>query len=84
VIVADPDRAEVDDETLRALWGLTPSEARLVRLLARGASTTDVAEQLNLAHDTVRKRLKGIFEKTNTHRQSELLALMLQTAHSAR
>jgi DNA-binding CsgD family transcriptional regulator/PAS domain-containing protein len=84
VIVADPDRAEVDDETLRALWGLTPSEARLVRLLARGASTADVAGQLNLAHDTVRKRLKGIFEKTNTHRQSELLALMLQTAHSRR
>jgi DNA-binding CsgD family transcriptional regulator len=37
----------------------------------------EAGERLGLRRETVRSRLKAIFEKTNTHRQGELVRLVL-------
>ena len=78
VVVSDPDRAPLPDEaTLRDLYQLTPAEAVLTRLLAGGATLEDAAVRLGLRLGTVRTRLKTIFEKTRTHRQADLVRLVL-------
>jgi DNA-binding CsgD family transcriptional regulator len=78
VIVSDPDRVPLPDEaTLRGWYGLTPAEAALTRLLAEGATLEDAATRVGLRIGTVRTRLKTIFEKTGTHRQADLVRLVL-------
>jgi DNA-binding CsgD family transcriptional regulator/PAS domain-containing protein len=67
----------VDETDLRMPFGLTPAEAKLARLLAEGVSLTNAAAQLALSRETVRSRVKSIFQKTNTHGQAELVRLLL-------
>ncbi|NOT27984.1 MAG: helix-turn-helix transcriptional regulator [Acidobacteria bacterium] len=78
IIVSDPERVMIPDaETLGELFELTPAEAALTRLFAQGITLGEAAARLGLRLDTVRTRLKTIFEKTNTHRQADLLRLVL-------
>jgi DNA-binding CsgD family transcriptional regulator len=80
VFVTDPDRKPTTQAaTLRAMFGLTRGEAQLVLVLLEGASVQQAAERLELATDTVRKQLKSIFEKTDTHRQAELIRRVLMS-----
>ncbi|WP_412048965.1 helix-turn-helix transcriptional regulator [Hoeflea sp. Naph1] len=55
---------------------LTRSENDLCSLLAQGLSIREVANTLGLAEDTIRKRTKSIFQKTDTHRQGQLIGLI--------
>ena len=57
---------------------LTPSEAKLACVIARGASPGIAAREFKISRETTRNQLKSVFAKTNTHRQSELVALLLQ------
>jgi DNA-binding CsgD family transcriptional regulator len=57
---------------------LTPSEAKLACIIARGAPPDIAARELKISRETARNQLKSVFAKTNTHRQSELVALLLQ------
>lgn len=61
---------------LAPAFGLTPSEIALCRRLLSGASVGDAAEQLGITQETVRTRLKMIFQKTGTSRQAELMLLL--------
>ncbi len=63
---------------LAKTFRLTPSEAKLACVIARGASTQIAARELSISPDTARNQLKAVFAKTDTHRQSELVALLLQ------
>lgn len=63
---------------LAKTFGLTPSEAKLACIIARGAPPNVAAQELNISRETARNQLKSIFAKTDTHRQSELVALLLQ------
>lgn len=65
-------------EILAKTFGLTPSEARLGCIIARGAGPDTAAQELKISRETARNQLKSIFSKTGTHRQSELVALLLQ------
>jgi DNA-binding CsgD family transcriptional regulator len=57
---------------------LTPSEAKLACIIARGAPPFIAARELKISRETARNQLKVVFAKTNTHRQSELVALLWQ------
>jgi DNA-binding CsgD family transcriptional regulator/PAS domain-containing protein len=57
-------------------FGLTPAEARLASVIAEGVSPEQAAEALGISRLTARNQLKAIFGKTDTHRQSELVALL--------
>jgi DNA-binding CsgD family transcriptional regulator len=65
-------------QVLAKTFGLTPSEARLACIIARGAPPNIAAQELKISKETARNQLKSIFAKTDTHRQSELVALLLQ------
>lgn len=81
VFVTDPERVAVPDEgTLRGLFGLTSAEAALTCLVAQGVTLDEAAARLGLRIETVRTRLKTIFEKTDTHRQVDLVRMVLLTA----
>jgi len=57
---------------------LTPSEAKLACIIARGAPPDIAARELKISRETARYQLKSVFAKTDTHRQSELVALLSQ------
>lgn len=66
-----------DEERLRLLYHLTRAEARLGVLLARGLTLREAAIRLDVETSTIRTHLQRIYEKTGTHRQSELVRLLL-------
>lgn len=63
---------------LAKAFRLTPSEARLASIIARGVAPETAARELKVSRETVRNQLKSVFAKTGTHRQGELVALLLQ------
>jgi len=69
-------RPQLDQVSLQRVFSLTPAEARLAALITEGLSPEAVAEQLGVKHETTRKQLKAIFAKTNTNRQSQLVAVL--------
>lgn len=78
VAIADPARetgAGVD--VLRRLWQLTGAEARFALAVADGRSVEEVAVHLGITVGTARVHLKRIMAKTGTHRQGELVRLIL-------
>jgi DNA-binding CsgD family transcriptional regulator len=65
-----------DAATLVKAFGLTSAEVRVASIIARGLSPEQAAEELGVTRVTVRNQVKSIFGKTDTHRQSELVALL--------
>ncbi len=74
VFVGDPDRsADIDEDRLRQLYGLTRAEARVAAELARGYRLDEIAERLGVAYETTRKHLKKVLSKVETDRQADLV-----------
>ncbi|WP_146010146.1 helix-turn-helix transcriptional regulator [Burkholderia sp. WAC0059] len=67
----------VDERLLATAFDLTPAECRIAHLLVEGLTQKEIAARVGVQHDTVRKQLQSIFQKTSTHRQPELLRLLL-------
>jgi len=64
-------------ERVRPLYGLTEAEARVMALLALGASVDKVALEHGVRTSTVRAQVRSIFEKTGVNRQTDLVRLAL-------
>ena len=80
IFITDPDRsAPVSSDHLAALFSLTPSEADLAVALANGETLGAYAVRRAISVETVRFHLKGVFQKTDTHRQSDLIKLLMST-----
>ncbi len=62
---------------LRKLFHLSPTEARLVDLLASGADLAEASERLKMSAQTARFHLKSVFRKTGVKRQANLVQLAL-------
>lgn len=67
-------------DQLASWFQLSPAEARLAVALLGGESLSDVAERLGLAQSTIKTQLARLFSKTETSRQSELVALLQRGA----
>jgi DNA-binding CsgD family transcriptional regulator len=63
---------------LAKTFGLTPAEAKLACIIAGGVGPEIASLELKISRETARNQLKSVFAKTGTHRQSELVALLLQ------
>ena len=72
----------VDEALLRQLYGLTPAESRLGQLLLNGETISSAARYLGVGETTAKTQLQHIFQKTHTHRQPELVKLLLTISGS--
>jgi DNA-binding CsgD family transcriptional regulator/PAS domain-containing protein len=66
-------------QRVAAHYGLTPAEAKLAAALSEGEDLQAIAERFSIAYGTARHQLKSIFAKTGARRQSELVAMLLQS-----
>lgn len=83
VLLSDPEqRAKLPRAVLADLFGLTPTEARIALALAEGLRSEEIASRMEIAQSTVAFHLRNLFQKTKTHRQAELIALVLAGAMS--
>ena len=69
--------AQVRPELLCELFSLTPAEARAALQVLHGGGVTEMAERLGVSANTFKTQLRVAYEKTHTHRQADLLKLLL-------
>jgi DNA-binding CsgD family transcriptional regulator/PAS domain-containing protein len=78
VLVVDAESETVPPAMLlQRLYRLTRSEAEVALQIARGADLVQISDRLSISLATVRTHLQHVFEKTGTHRQAELIRLLL-------
>jgi DNA-binding CsgD family transcriptional regulator/PAS domain-containing protein len=65
---------------LENLFGLTPTEARLLGAIATGSTLEEYALRKGVSVGTARGQLKQIQAKTGQHRQSDLVRMVLSSA----
>jgi PAS domain S-box-containing protein len=66
-----------DDGAGRRAPALTPREREVVRLVALGASTRQIAADLFLSPATVRSHVRNAMVKTDAHTRAQLVAIVL-------
>jgi DNA-binding CsgD family transcriptional regulator len=82
VTVRDPDVDRQRQEAhLRRRFGLTVAEARLASEVLKGDGRAAAARRHGISAATARAHLSSIFEKTGTHRQGELIRLLLDATY---
>ena len=80
VFVSRPEREPATAaQHLAQLYRLTPREAEIVSLLLEGLDIPSAADRLAISSNTARTHLRRIFDKTGTHRQTELVSLILRS-----
>jgi DNA-binding CsgD family transcriptional regulator len=72
------DRLSTDQEMLQQMYALTPTEARVASGMVRGQSLEEISEELGIEISTARSHLKRVFAKTDTHRQTDLVRLLMR------
>jgi DNA-binding CsgD family transcriptional regulator/PAS domain-containing protein len=78
ILITDPEAAPKRARSiLRQIYGLTPGEARVAERLITGESLEQAAAALMIKTSTARVHLAALFRKTQTHRQAELVRLLL-------
>jgi DNA-binding NarL/FixJ family response regulator len=78
VMIVDPEQElQIAPAQLRQLYDLTPAEATVATLILHGQGLQSVADELRVTLSTVRIHLQRVFEKTQTHRQAELVRRLL-------
>ena len=81
VTVRDPDvDCRQQEINLRHRFGLTAAEARLAAEILKGDGRAAAARRRGISTATAKSHLSSIFEKTGTHRQAELIRLLLDAA----
>ena len=77
ITLCDPNHCPAQQWLLfKKQFNLTPAEARLCRSFADGLTLNDYCEKWKVATSTARSQLHIVFDKTSTHRQSDLLRLI--------
>lgn len=59
-----------------AIFGLTPAEDRLLKILMGGANAEDIADILGISIETVRTHLKRSYAKIGVANREQLFATM--------
>ena len=77
VFLSDPSAKPASRATLLSqLFGLTPAECRLTHLLLEEFELHLAADRMQVTTGTARFMLKNIFQKTQCHRQAQLIRLL--------
>jgi DNA-binding CsgD family transcriptional regulator len=73
------ERCAASAETLRSL-GLTRRQSEVLHLLARGSSTQQIATDLFISPQTVRKHVEHIYERLGVHSRAAAVAAAREVA----
>jgi DNA-binding CsgD family transcriptional regulator len=85
LLITDPKAtAVVHQQWLRDDFGLTRAEAAVAATILETDGLQAVAKRLCISLTTVRTHLAHVFDKTGTHRQVELVRLLLQSQPAIR
>ena len=68
---------EEEDATAPVRAVLTPREREVVRMVALGAGTRQVAKDLYLSPETIRSHVRNAMSKTGAHTRAQLVAIAL-------
>lgn len=74
VVVVEPAQSGEIAPIIVDAYGLSPREREVVRGIARGLSTPEIAADLLLSGHTVRDYIKSVFEKVGVNSRGELIA----------
>ncbi len=69
--------SRVSPTLLSELFGLTPAEARAALQMLQGGTAEDMAQRLGVTPHTFKSQLKTVYAKSGTHRQADLLKMLL-------
>jgi DNA-binding CsgD family transcriptional regulator len=81
-IVVEPAKSGDLAPIIIEAYGLTPRERDVVRAIARGSSTPEIAAELFLSAHTVRDYIKAVFEKIGVSSRGELVAKLFAEHYS--
>lgn len=70
-----------DGEVGAAAMGLTARQREIVRLVSLGASGPEIAEELDISHDTVRTHIRNASSKLGARSRAHLVAKALAHGH---
>jgi PAS domain-containing protein/DNA-binding CsgD family transcriptional regulator len=74
VCIRNPEkRAEINQELLKELYGLSPAEARLCCAIFDSGSLTKATESLGVSRNTGKSQLASVFQKVGVNSQSSLV-----------
>jgi DNA-binding CsgD family transcriptional regulator len=77
IMFADPDQKQIATPTsIAKIFGLTMAESRLVAELLKGNTLVKAARSIGISPNTAKTQLQSIFLKTDTSKQSEVVALV--------
>ena len=80
IFITDPERkTDAPLKRIAQVYGLTQREAALAILLTQGQDLREASTHLGVSQSTTQTHLKRILEKTGTHRQAEVVALILRS-----
>jgi DNA-binding CsgD family transcriptional regulator len=71
--------ATVDPVLLGSMFDFTPAESRLAAAMMTGATLDRISAQSGVSVTTVRSHLRSMFIKTETHRQAQLVKLLVES-----
>ena len=81
IFLSDPDlKGGAGVRAVLSTYRLTPSEASVVEKLVEGMTIAEISQKLGTSIETVRTQLKRAMAKTETHRQAELVRLVLTSS----
>jgi DNA-binding CsgD family transcriptional regulator/quercetin dioxygenase-like cupin family protein len=81
VLLHDPEAApRPATAVLRRAFGLTAAEAAVAQALLGGAAPRVIAEEREVSLNTVRTLIARVLAKTGTHRQADLVRLLMPLA----
>lgn len=81
-IIDPPRMPDLDAALLQRLYRISAAECRVAQALLHGQTLQEIAERLHLGENTVKSHLKQLFAKTGTHRQPQLIQLLLKLTHA--
>jgi DNA-binding NarL/FixJ family response regulator len=81
-VVVEPATSSDIAPIIIEAYGLSPRERDVVRAIARGSSTPDIAAELFLSPHTVRDYIKSVFEKLGVSSRGELIAKLFAEHYS--
>lgn len=78
IVIIDPDqKVQPPKALLRQLFNLTEAECRVALQMLFGDGPQAIADKTAVSITTVKTQIQSIFRKTGTHRQAELVRLLV-------